>query len=58
MRIVTASHQNIFSNFASAISDWAEGPVEKIRYRKLRAIDERTLRDVGLDRWQVLMPGK
>ena len=50
--------QNFFCAFISTLADWAEGPVEKIRYRKLRAVDGRTLRDVGLNRAQVLMPPK
>ena len=55
---VTASHRNIFSAYIATLANWVEGPVEKVRYRKLRAIDDNTLRDVGLERWQILMPGK
>jgi hypothetical protein len=40
------------------LADWVEGPVEKVRYRKLRAVDRHTLQDVGLNRAQVLMPPK
>lgn len=54
----TPETQNSFCAFISTLADWAEGPVEKIRYRKLRAVDRRTLKDVGLNRAQVLMPPK
>ena len=54
----TPETQNSFCAFISTLADWAEGPVEKIRYRKLRAVDGRTLKDVGLNRAQVLMPPK
>ena len=58
MHLQTPETQNFFCTFISTLADWSEGPVEKIRYRKLRAIDGRTLQDVGLNRAQVLMPRK
>ena len=54
----TASHRNTFSPFIATLANWIEGPKEKVSYRKLRAIDDNTLRDVGLDRWQILLPPK
>jgi uncharacterized protein YjiS (DUF1127 family) len=56
MRTETRETQNSICNFVSTLADWVEGPVEKVRYRKLRAIDRHTLQDVGLNRAQVLMP--
>ena len=58
MQLQTTVTQNLFCAFISTLADWAEGPVEKIRYRKLRAVDGHTLKDVGLNRTQVLMPPK
>lgn len=58
MPLQTTETQNSFCAFISTLADWAEGPVEKIRYRKLRAVDGRTLKDIGLNRAQVLMPPK
>ena len=58
MQLQTPETRNSFCAFISTLADWAEGPVEKIRYRKLRAVDGRTLQDVGLNRAQVLMPPK
>ena len=58
MKQETPSHRNTFSPFFANLVNWFEGPIEMVRYRKLRAIDDNSLRDVGLDRWQILMPPK